>query len=458
MTYSLKPPNYTLVFGLGQTGASCVQYCYEQGDLVRVLDTRTNPPHLEDFKKAFPTVELFLSPTVEEEGAILDKVKQIIVSPGIDLRRQSILQSARARNIPIIGDVELFAQKSALPYVAITGSNGKTTVTTLVGELLRALGLKVGVGGNIGTPILDLLAQESQYQAYVLELSSFQLDTTYSLKATAATILNITPDHLDRYDSYEDYILSKKKILQNAQHVIAEPTLSEPILGGFGVVSQENKLYLAFHDPRTQKVDCLCLLTDLALSATHDHLNILSALSLARVLGASLNLSWDKMRGPFVSVLKTFRGLEHRCQWVGCFEGITWINDSKGTNIGASIVAIHSMLAKIEAPAKLVLIAGGEGKQQDFDLLKQSIWPVSALIRQIILIGKDAEFIQSALGELPSVCLKTLSEAVELAAKASQKGDIVLLSPSCSSLDQYSNYIERGQDFIRAVNALTGKK
>lgn len=449
--------HYTLIFGLGQTGWSCVRYAHAKGMRLKIVDTRLNPPNLPDFKKKFPNninIKLFLGPILEQDyETILDQVQQIIVSPGVNIQAQAILQIAKARHIPIIGDIELFAQDCKLPYIAITGSNGKTTVTTLVGQLLTSIGVPVGVGGNIGIPALDLLAKPHNYKLYVLELSSFQLETTHSLAPTVATILNITPDHLDRYDSYDDYVAAKQKILKNAHHIIPEPCLEAPQLGHFGVVSD----HLVFNDPLKNTLDVLCPLSDLILTGKHDHLNMISALSLVYVMGISLGLLWPTMKPSLIQVLKNFKGLEHRCQWVACSEGVTWINDSKGTNIGASLVALRSLISRMEPPKKVILIAGGEGKNQNFEWFSQEIDLMRASIRQVILIGKDAVLIQNALVKrLSSVCVETLTQAVQLAATQAHKGDTILLSPCCSSLDQYSSYIERGQDFIRAVTALTG--
>lgn len=439
---------YSIIFGLGQTGLSCVRYCHEKNIPMKVVDTGLKSSDLIDFQNNFPGIELYLGAlTPSDFESILEKAHQIIVSPGVYIKEHPILLEAKAREIPLIGDVELFARACQKPYAAITGSNGKTTVTTLVGKLIEALGLKVGVGGNIGTPALDLLKEECE--VYVLELSSFQLDTTDSLKATVATILNITPDHLDRYDSYSDYIKSKQKILENAHIIIPESTLTPPKEGGFGVVSYQGQEWLAFNDSQNR----LCPFSDFKLVGSHNSLNIISALALVHALGIFLGYTWEAMKGPCLEVLKTFQGLDHRCQWIASFKGVTWINDSKGTNIGASLAALQSMVKQLPSQGKLILIAGGEGKNQDFEMLKAGIDPLASKIRQILLIGKDAQVIQEALGsQASSICLETLSQAVELASQQAKEGDIVLLSPCCSSLDQYSSYVARGQDFIQAVN------
>lgn len=458
----MTPSDYTLIFGLGQTGWSCVRYCHAKGMRLKIVDTRLQPPNLIDLKKNLlnnlNTIELFLGPLLEQDfEPILAQVKQIVVSPGVDIQAQAILKIAQARHIPIIGDIELFSRDCKRPYIAITGSNGKTTVTTLVGQLLQAIGLSVGVGGNIGTPALDLLMAPDDYALYVLELSSFQLETTYSLEPRVATILNITPDHLDRYNSYDDYIAAKQRILKNARFIIPEPRLECPPLGHFGVVSQNKKEWLAFNDPIENTLDLLCPVSDLILTGKHDYLNMISALSLVYTMGTSLGLLWSVMKPSLIKVLKNFKGLEHRCQWVACHEGVTWINDSKGTNIGASLTALRSLTSRIAPSKKVILIAGGEGKNQNFEWLRQEMDSMRVSIRQVILIGKDASLIEQVLiKSLPCVRVETLTQAVQLAAIQAHSGDTILLSPCCSSLDQYSSYIERGQDFIRAVTALTG--
>lgn len=446
---------YSIIFGLGQTGLSCVRYCHKKEIPMRVLDTGLSPSDVIEFQHDFPYIELYLGALSEADfEAILNQAQQVIVSPGVYIPDHPILQYAKSKGIPLIGDIELFSQACQKPYIAITGSNGKTTVTTLVGKLIESLGMRVGVGGNIGTPVLDLLNTEPPYEVYVLELSSFQLETTYSLQPTVATILNITPDHLDRYESYSDYIRAKQKILENAKCIIPESFLTEPKEGCFGIISYQHQPWVAFN-----KNELLCPLADLKLSGSHNYLNVLSALSLVQAFAASKGMAWASISASCIAVLKTFQGLDHRCQYIKSHQGITWINDSKGTNIGASLAALQSMVQQLVPSGKLILIAGGEGKSQDFELLRVGMSPVASQIRQILLIGKDAPLIQQALmPTLPSLCLETLAQAVELASEHAQEGDIVLLSPCCSSLDQYSSYVARGQDFIQAVNHSTGNR
>lgn len=443
----------TLIFGLGQTGLSCVRYGCQKGLHMRVLDTGMAHCDWMKFQNDFPGIERYIGPVLEADfDTLLKNVKHIIVSPGIYIKEHALLKKAQCQGIPLIGDIELFAQQCQAPYIAITGSNGKTTVTTLVGELVAALGFRVGVGGNIGTPVLDLLTQASPFEVYVLELSSFQLETTYSLKPTVATILNITPDHLDRYESYAAYVRAKQKILENARTIVPQMSLRAPERGSFGVLSHEGETWLGFDEN-----ELICPLKALKLEGHHNYINVLSALSLVYALGQSLGLRWTLMKGPFIKVLTTFSGLAHRCQRVQFHQGVTWINDSKGTNIGASLAALESMSKKLDKSGKLIWIAGGEGKNQDFNLLKNAMPPFVNHIQKLVLIGKDARHIDTILnGIVPTVCLKTLTQAVDFAFKQAQPGDIVLLSPSCSSLDQYTSYVARGQDFIQAVNHLTG--
>jgi len=473
-----------IIFGLGHTGFSCVRYCQRMGIPICVVDTRLEPPYLSDLKKFFPQVECFLGDNLPIE-VILQKAQQIMVSPGVDIAKQSLLQEAKHRKIDLIGDIELFARACKKPYIAITGSNGKTTVTTLVGELLKTLGLRVGVGGNIGTPALDLLeisneisneiptetskalklktenqtALSTPWDVYVLELSSFQLETTYSLAPTVATILNITPDHLDRYAIYDDYVRAKQKIIENALHIVpSQAYIQNQKTPCFAIRSIENQDCLVFLDAQ-HKVQILCTMKDIPLLGIHNYLNILSALTLVQVFAQALNLNWQDHLQKMVLFLTQFKGLAHRCQWIRSHAGVRWVNDSKGTNIGASLAALQSMAQVIEKPSQIILIAGGEGKNQDFTQLKVGLDAIENSLRHIILMGKDAKLIQEALSIRPNTnyqltIVNTLKEAVCLAAQLAKQGDMVLLSPSCSSLDQYPNYMARGEDFMQAVGAL----
>ncbi len=449
---------FSVIFGLGQTGLSCVRYGYKIGMPFCVVDTRASPPNLSEFSNAYPNIDLFLGDDLKNDikiDSILKQARQIIVSPGVDIAREPFLQEAKRRGIPLIGDIELFAQSCKLPYIAITGSNGKTTVTTLVGKLIESLGMRVGVGGNIGIPALDLLSEEKKFEVFVLELSSFQLETTYSLHPTVATILNITPDHLDRYACYDDYITAKQKILENAIMIVPPSALETPKVGRFGIVHHNHQDWFALNPSEGESIQLLCAVSDLQLVGAHNYLNVISALSLVHRLGVCLGLQWKSMIAPIITTLKTFQGLDHRCQPVHFNAGITWINDSKGTNIGASVSALKSIVQMIEPPGKMILIAGGDGKNQDFELLREGIDPLQGCMRQIILIGKDALQIQKALNQsIASVCMDTLAQAVHLANQIAQKGDFVLLSPSCSSLDQYSSYVARGEDFIATIKSL----
>lgn len=408
-----------------------------------VADTRENPPKLEACRQQFPAVEIYLGAFSE---ALFLSADKIVVSPGVSLDGVAF-QKAREKNIPIVGDIELFVKAAKAPIVAITGSNGKTTLTTLMGKLIEAAGKKVIVCGNIGTPVLDVLA-EPVPDYYVLELSSFQLEVTNSLRAKVAVLTNISPDHMDRYVTLDDYLHAKQRIYLNCDYAVVNADekitwegisfKNNPILFTSGVPSEnvfgiaDNALMLGH-----QK---LIAISALQLQEKFNLLNFLAALA----MGSALQLPMDTM----LSVIQTFSGLPHRCQRVQTSDGIFWYNDSKGTNPGAVIAAIESVSAR-HHPKQLILIAGGDGKGVDFSILQPV---VSRFVSQVIVLGKDAALLEAALKECAQIhAVKTVKEAVALSKAMTKPGDVVLLSPACSSLDQYKNYAARGADFVSAV-------
>ncbi|AHF01792.1 UDP-N-acetylmuramoylalanine ligase [Thiomicrospira aerophila AL3] len=440
-----------LVIGLGITGQSVLRYLTHNNEAILAYDTR-EALDITTLKQTYPDVQ-FATGSLPKSW--LAKTTLVVISPGIDLR-QPWLQVFRQKGIDIIGDIELFARAASAPIIGITGSNGKSTVTSLTASLLTAGGYKTGMGGNIGKAALDLLLEEQNYDVFVLELSSFQLDTTYSLHTCASTVLNICEDHLDRYDGMDAYIQSKNTIYQDTE--LAVMPLDEPT--PFWVPNITPKQYFGLQPPRSARdwgievdLDGLSYLaqgekrlmpvSELKLQAPHQLLNALASLALVQ--------EFDIDDTIVQQVLRNFAGLPHRTEWVAQFNQITWINDSKGTNVGATLTAVKSMGSAIQ-PAKLVLLAGGDAKGADMAPLAQ---PLAEFARAAIVYGRDAaQLYQAWSAHLPCHHVQTLDEAVNLAASLAQAGDTVLLSPACASLDQFDNYQHRGRHFATCVTAL----
>lgn len=437
----------TLVVGLGQTGLSCVRYCHAQGRDFAVVDSRANPPGLVALKAEFPQVSFQGGPFNAEQFMGFN---ELLVSPGISLQEPAIQAAARA-GVRISGDIDLFAQVAKAPIVAITGSNGKSTVTTLVAEMAAEAGVKVAAGGNLGPPALDLL--NDKVELYVLELSSFQLETTEALGARVATVLNISDDHMDRYTDRMAYFQTKHRIFQNCETAVVnqDEPLSQPLLrdgmqpllfaldrvnpGTFSTRDDEDGLWI------TWGMDNVLHSRELLLQGRHNLSNILAALSLGKAAGLPL--------APMLKAATLFRGLPHRCQTVRVHQGVVWVNDSKGTNVGATAAALDSLAPR---QGKILLIAGGDGKGADFSILKPS---VSAHCSQLLLLGKDAPAMEAALAGCVTVTrVDSIEDAVAQAAAAASDGDLVLLSPACSSLDMFISYEARGDLFVRSVEAL----
>jgi UDP-N-acetylmuramoylalanine--D-glutamate ligase len=441
--------NLTVVIGLGKTGLSCIRYLLQQGYNIAVIDSRENPPCLEEFKKNFSQVPLILGAF---DANLLAQAKELIVSPGLSLQEPSIAKQI-SKGILAIGDIELFARYAIAPIVGVTGTNGKSTVTTLVGERARNAGLNVRVGGNLGTPALDLL--DDQAELYVLELSSFQLETTYSLKTAAAVVLNITPDHMDRYATLAEYIAAKQRIYLNCKIPVINRDdktsysglmpnvkaisfgLNESHQDEFGLrPSPSGETYLTWGDRNLLSID------ELQIKGRHQVANALAALA----LGQAVNLPMDVM----LQTLKTFKGLIHRCQWVANIDGVDWYNDSKGTNVNSTLAGIEGLGGSIKG--KLILIAGGLGKQQDFSPLRL---PIAKYVKTVVLIGQDAKLISQALDNVTQIKFaESLEQAVIIAKQTATKGDAVLLSPACASFDMFRNFEHRGEVFIALVLGL----
>ncbi len=434
-----------VVVGLGLTGLACVRYLLRHGVTPTVTDSRTAPPGLDALQREAAHVVAHCG---ELDRALLNQAGTVLVSPGVALSTPALVEAAAA-GAELIGDIELFARQTEVPVVAITGSNGKSTVTTLVGEMARQAGLRVAVGGNLGRPALELLDEPAEL--YVLELSSFQLETTCSLQPVAAAVLNLSPDHQDRYADMASYAAAKQRILRGAATAIlnrddpwvaamADPkqatrwfTLGDPEGADLGVIDVSGVAWLVAGEERLMQAD------EVALSGQHNRANALAALAIGRAIGLPL----AAMR----QVLGGFSGLPHRSRRVAEIDGVVWYNDSKGTNVGATLAAVAGIPGE-----RIVLIAGGDGKGADFAPLAGA---VAERCRAVVLIGRDAPRLQAALAEtVPLQRAETLKEAVQQAAELARPGDSVLLSPACASLDMFRDYADRGEQFEAAVNRL----
>jgi len=436
-----------LVVGLGVTGLSCVRYLQRQGYSVTVVDSRQQPPMAEEAARLADVAMMtggFASAPWEESDLI-------VVSPGVSLA-EPMLKQAQVHGIEIVGDIELFARAAPAPVVAVTGSNGKSTVTSLAGAMCEAHGMRTVVAGNIGVPVLDLLDQKARVpDIFVLELSSFQLETTSSLALRAAAIINISEDHMDRYPDLASYRAAKARILAHARTAVInrdDPlTRNLPVRNAsvvtFGADAPPTALDygLAMHNGAEwlMRGDTpLMRSADVPLSGRHNLLNVMAAMAIAGAAGVS--------DAAMVAATRGFRGLPHRMEPVGEIRGVRFINDSKGTNVGATIAALSGM----DAP--VVLIAGGDGKGADFTPLRDVL---ASRGRALVLIGRDAPVIARAVGAVvPVHHAASMKDAVRTAAGIAQPGDVVLLSPACASFDMFANYAERGDTFRREVGAL----
>ena len=442
---------HVLVVGLGTTGSSCVRFLRRLGVRVSAVDSRAAPPAAAAIAGHFPKVPMTLGSLAP---AALADADVVVVSPGV-AAEEPLLQAARRRGLPVMGDIELFARAvegAHARIVAVTGSNGKSTVATLAALMLAAAGMRVAAGANLGTPALDLLDEAPD--VYVLELSSFQLEFTESLRSNAAAVLNVSPDHMDRHGSLERYAAIKARIFRNAgvavvnrddARVAAMPaglarpparvvgfTLDAPAPGDYGLAQADGQPWLSRGARR------LMPLARMRLRGLHNAANGLAALALGESLGADIE--------PMLSSLASFTGLAHRCQWVAERDGVTWINDSKGTNVGATLAALEGL------PGPIVLLAGGLAKGGDFRPLAPVL---RAKARALVLFGRDADAIAAAVeGAAPINRVDSLDEAVVAAKNMARSGDTVLLSPGCASFDMFRDYADRGERFMDAVRRL----
>lgn len=434
----------SLILGLGRTGLSCIRYLTGLGHEVAVTDSRPIPPGLELVQQTHRNIPVAVAGF---DVDMLDRADQLIVSPGIS-SREPIIREALERGLPVFSDIELFARSVNAPVVAITGSNGKSTVTTLIAEMIRRSGRRAEAGGNLGRPALDLLA-EPVPDFYVLELSSFQLERTFSLQTVTAVVTNVSPDHMDRYASVEEYSAAKARVYEGCARPVVnlDDARVRAMIGaareslGFGltpsahfglVESRDGGAYLARDGQPLLAMDAM------RIAGRHNASNALAALALAEALSLPIDVT--------VPVLESFQGLAHRTQRITERDGVIFIDDSKATNVGAAVAAISGLAGP------LVLIAGGDGKGADFEPLVQAC---AGKVRAVVLLGRDASVLERALrGHCETYRVTDMEAAVTTAAGLARPGESVLLSPACSSQDMFKDFEERGDVFAHAVKGL----
>ncbi len=441
------PPGTAVIVGLGRSGVSTARHLVGRGWQVAATDSRAEPPGVPGLREFAPRAALRCGGF---DAALLDGATLVVASPGVSLA-EPIFARARELGLEVVGDIELFARATrGIPTLGITGTNGKSTVTTLVGRMATRAGRQVRVGGNLGPPALELLEQAGAVDLYVLELSSFQLEATRSLQLAAGAILNLTPDHMDRYADLAAYGAAKARILArcdvaviNADDpaVAAMPrpgqaqrrfTLREGVDAEYSVALRAGEGWLLRGE------QALLPLSRMRLAGLHNAANALASVALGEAAGLPLP--------AMLAELEEFTGLPHRSQWVAEIAGVRYVDDSKGTNVGATLAAVAGM------PGTLLLIAGGDGKNQDFAPLAAAL---RGRVRLALLIGRDAPALAAALGDAcPQQRCATLEAAVQAAAAAAQPGDTVLLSPACASLDMFRDYAHRGDVFAAAVRRL----
>ena len=438
-----------VVAGLGISGVAAVNFLHEQGYRVAVTDSRPTPPGHDQIPSEVQTSFGQL------DQELLLQAEEIVISPGLDPKLAEI-QAAIVKGIPVVSEIQILRRATDKPIMAITGSNAKSTVTTLIGLMAKDAGINVAVGGNLGRPALDLTKDDPEL--YILELSSFQLETTSNLAADVAVILNLSEDHLDRHGDMMGYHTAKHRIFQGVKKVVhnRDDSLTRPLvpdvtpmqsfglnapdMNQYGILKEDDgTIWLARGRERLLKS------TDMYMQGTHNIANALACLALGEAIGLALE--------SMLNTLKTFKGLEHRCEFVKELNGVRYYNDSKGTNIGATLAAIEGLGAAI-APqqGKVAIILGGQGKGQDFRALRNAL---SQYTKLAVLIGEDRTVIEKAIAGTTTIMhADSLKEAVELGQQHTQVHDVVLLSPACASFDMFKGYSERGHQFVECVNTL----
>lgn len=436
---SLNKSSKVLIVGLGKTGFSVAKFLQQYGIQFAVVDSRNKPPMNDALIQAYPDTAIF---TGGFDKSAFDVATHLVVSPGVSLQENSIQKAIQART-KIVSDIDLFACATDQPIIAVTGSNGKSTVTTMLESMGNRSAIRTVAGGNLGIPALDLL--DESVELYVIELSSFQLERTSALNAKAATVLNISPDHLDRHHTLAGYIEAKQKVFSgNGRMILNEDdaTVKDMVVANREFISFSLQTNMGFHLEERQgeiylmdDTSPLMKQKELPLEGMHNVANALAALALGKTVGLDMQ--------AMCRALRDFKGLEHRMQRVAKVKGVTWVNDSKATNIGACVAALQGCQEKI------VLIAGGDAKGAE---MTELIPVIKEKTKCVVLIGKDANKIELAInGCVPSYQAKTIKEAVQIAAELANAGESVLLSPACASMDQFKNYQERGNKFMAAV-------
>ena len=447
-----------LVLGLGDTGLSALRWLHRQGARLSVADTREIPPGIATLEAELPSVKLHTGVFTE---TVFNDAEIIVISPGVPMA-EPMVQNALKRGVPVVGDVELFAQykPASAKVIAITGVNGKSTVTTLVGEMCKAAGLKTVVAGNIGLPVLDTLHGETP-DVYVLELSSFQLETTNSLNADAATVLNISEDHMDRYEGLDAYAQAKARVFfgkgvqvlnrQDAWSMGMALQGRAVVTFGLGQAANDSDFGLVTQAEDTQLMrgqKALLATSEMKIAGLHNAANALAALALGGAIGVP--------QAAMIKALREYKGLPHRVEWVADISNVAFYDDSKGTNVGATYAALQGLVGPNDTK-KIVLIAGGDGKGQDFSPLADV---VAKNARAVVLIGRDAAQIETALSGTKVALMNadSLEAAVKAAYGLAKAGDAVLLSPACASFDMFRNYVHRAEVFVQSVKGLAAEE
>jgi UDP-N-acetylmuramoylalanine--D-glutamate ligase len=442
----------TAILGMGVTGISVASFFSSKGMSFDFVDSRSEPPNRKLVEADYPKADIAIGAF---DADFLCRYDRLIVSPGISLAEPALVK-AKQQGVELLGDLELFLEQAKVPVVIISGSNGKSTVTALLGKMAQDSGISVGIGGNLGTPMLDLL--DDAHQLYVIEVSSFQLELLNDSRGAISGLLNISPDHLDRYKNLQEYHTAKHRIFRgaskvviNREDVLTRPLIStqipmlsfglnQPDLGSFGILEGTKDGYLSYGIERLMRVN------QVALKGTHNLANVLAALA----LGQAVDLPMQSM----LDTLKTFNGLPYRCQSVAKINAVHFINDSKATNVGATVAAVRGLGDK--ASKNIILIAGGQAKGQEFNALAEE---VSDYVKLTILLGIDRKQLASALKDSCDIQYSdTLDAAVIQANQAAVSGDTVLLSPACASFDMFDGFEHRGKCYEDAVRALDGAR